>query len=244
MDFAKYQGLGNDFIIVTEPIDGAKARVMCDRHFGVGADGVIVIGSSERADFSFTLYNADGGTAEVSGNGLRCIGRYLLDRNLAKPGPIKVETAGEIKVIEPGEGGRAFRVDMGVAVDEGEVFLHGRTWRKVDIGNPHVVTMVDAIEDAPVGELGPVMEVDPAFPDRTNVHFVQVAGDVIHARFWERGVGTTLACGTGACASLVASELERATVRGPGGDLDVEKDSTGRIFLTGPAEAVFEGRLL
>lgn len=247
LEFSKYQGSGNDFLIVYEQqVTPDIARRACDRHFGVGADGVIVVSRSEATGFSFLLLNADGGAAEVSGNGLRCVGKFLHDRRLTRETSIRVEAAGEVKVLDLilGDGVvEGVRVDMGVPTDEGEIILHGRTWRKINTGNPHAVTFVDDVEAAPVTTLGPLVERDPAFPNRTNVHFIKVDGEVIHARFWERGVGVTLACGTGSCAALVAAGLRRATVRGPGGDVQVERDEGGRVYLTGPAVHVFDGRL-
>ncbi|HYN99298.1 MAG TPA: diaminopimelate epimerase, partial [Actinomycetota bacterium] len=120
--------------------------------------------------------------------------------------------------------------------------LHGRTWKRTITGNPHATTFVDDLDAAPVTELGPLMENDPAFPNRTNVEFAKVEGDVIHARFWERGVGVTQSSGTGSSACLVASGLSRATVRTPGGDLFIEREPDGRLFMTGPAVHVFDGR--
>lgn len=225
------------------------ARAMCDRHFGVGADGVIVIGPSEVADFSFLLYNADGGIAELSGNGLRCVGAYLHERGLHLSTTIRVEAAGRVKTLDLVLGGGAdggkvigVRVDMGVPSEGDEVELHGLKWKLLTTGNPHAVTFVDDIEEAPVEEIGPLVENDPLFPNRTNVEFVHVAGaETLDVRFWERGVGVTLASGTGSCASVVASGLPRATVRTLGGDLLIERRDDGGLTMTGPAEHVFDG---
>lgn len=246
IEFSKYHGLGNDFILVYEqPVDAGTAVRICDRHTGVGGDGVIVLTASSDADFKFLLYNNDGGIAEVSGNGLRCAGKFLYEKGHHPTERVSLEAGGEVKILEltvDGSVVTSVRVDMGVAEDQGEIDLHGHRWRKVLTGNPHAVTFVEDPDAAPVTELGPIMENDPAFPDRTNVEFVKVEGDVIHARFWERGVGVTQACGSGACASLVASGLERAKVRMLGGDLLIEKHPDGRIFMTGPAVHVFDGR--
>lgn len=247
LEFSKYHGLGNDFLLVFEQeVTPELAIAMCDRNFGVGADGVIKITRSERADFSFLLFNADGSIAEVSGNGLRCVGKFLYERGLHPDTTIKVEAGGEVKVLELSvEDGvvTGIRADMGAPVEQGEITLHGAVWKRISTGNPHAVTFVDDIDAAPVTTLGPLIERDAAFPDRTNVEFIKVEGDVVHARFWERGVGVTLASGTGSCASLVASGLRRATVRTLGGDLLIEWDPSGRLFMTGPAEHVFDGRL-
>jgi diaminopimelate epimerase len=252
LEFSKYQGCGNDFLLVQGGgMTAGLARFMCDRHFGVGADGVIVIGPSDVADFSFLLYNADGGVAEVSGNGLRCVGAFLHERGLHPSMTIRVEAGGEVKtlevVLDDGSAGRkvtGVRVDMGMPSEGGQVDLHGRRWTLVTTGNPHAVTFLDRIEDAPVEELGPLVERDPLFPNRTNVEFVQIAGpETLDVRFWERGVGVTLASGTGSCASVVASGLPRATVRTLGGTLLVERRDDGGLTMTGPAEHVFDGVL-
>ena len=246
IEFSKYHGLGNDFILVYgQPMDASSARALCHRNLGVGGDGVIVIDRSHTADFSFLLYNADGGVAEVSGNGLRCVGKFLYDRGLHGGTTVTVEAAGQVKVLDlVVEDGvvTSVRADMGIPVEEPDIELHGRVWKRTITGNPHATTFVDDIDSAPVAVLGPLIENDPAFPNRTNVEFAKVEGDVLHARFWERGVGVTQSSGTGSCACLVASGLRRATVRTPGGDLLIEREPDGRLFMTGPAVHVFDGR--
>lgn len=246
IEFSKYHGLGNDFILVfRQPMDGPTAIAMCDRNLGVGGDGVILIGPSDTADFSFLLYNADGGIAEVSGNGLRCVGKFLYDKGHHTGTRVTVEAAGQVKVLDlTVEDGAvvSVRADIGIPVEEPDIELHGRIWKRTITGNPHATTFVDDIDAAPVTTLGPLMENDPAFPNRTNVEFAKVQGDVIHARFWERGVGVTQSSGTGSSACLVASGLPRATVRTPGGDLLISKEPDGRLFMTGPAVHVFDGR--
>lgn len=246
IDFSKYHGLGNDFILVySQQMDARTAVWMCDRNLGVGGDGVIQIGPSDTADFSFILYNADGGIAEVSGNGLRCVGKFLYDNGHHKKTTVTVEAGGQLKVLDlTVEEGlvTSVRADMGIPVEEEDITLHGRVWKRCITGNPHATTFVDDIDAAPVTELGPLIENDPAFPNRTNVEFAKVQGDVIHARFWERGVGVTQSSGTGSSACLVASGLPRATVRTPGGDLLIEREPDGRLFMTGPAVHVFDGR--
>ncbi len=246
IEFSKYHGLGNDFILVFEQrLDGELARLLCHRTEGVGGDGVIQIGSSEVADFGFLLYNADGGIAEVSGNGLRCVGKFLYDKGHHRSPRLTVEAGGQVKVLDLAvEKGvvTSVRADMGVPEILEDIELHGRTWRRTITGNPHATTFVDDIDAAPVKELGPVVENDPAFPNRTNVEFAHVDGDLIFARFWERGVGSTRSSGTGSCACLVASGLKSATVRTLGGDLLIETGEDGRLFMTGPAVHVFDGR--
>ncbi|MGQ0678721.1 MAG: diaminopimelate epimerase [Actinomycetota bacterium] len=246
IEFSKYHGLGNDFILVfDQPVDSAAARALCDRNRGVGGDGLIRIGRSEVADFSFFLYNADGGIAEVSGNGLRCVGKFLYERGLHLGSRVSVEAAGQVKVLELSVAGgkvSSVRADMGVPRVLEDIELHGLTWKRCVTGNPHATTFVDDIDSAPVMELGPLIEHDPAFPNRTNVEFAMITGEVILARFWERGVGFTQSSGTGSCACLVASGLAQATVRTLGGDLLIEQQQDGRLFMTGPAEHVFDGR--
>lgn len=246
IELSKYHGLGNDFLIVYEQqMDAATAAGILDRNFGVGADGLIHVNPSDVADFSFVLYQPDGSVAEVSGNGLRCVGKFLFEKNITDQTTIKIEAGGQTKVLElTVESGEVtgVRADMGIGVEQGQVELHGRTWIKVNTGNPHAVTLVDDIDAAPVTQLGPLVENDPHFPNRTNVEFIKVQDGIVHARFWERGVGVTLASGTGSCASLMASALEKATVRTPGGDLLIERDGSGRLFMTGPAVHVFDGR--
>lgn len=245
VEFSKYHGLGNDFILVFgQPIDSARARRLCDRNLGVGGDGVILIGPSEIADFSFLLYNADGGTAEVSGNGLRCVGKFVYDRGHHQAETLTVEAAGQVKCLELRvEDGVVTSVlaDMGIPEVQDDIELHGRTWKRTVTGNPHATTFVDDISAAPVRELGPLIENDPAFPNRTNVEFAKIEGDAILARFWERGVGFTQSSGTGSCACLVASGLHKATVKTLGGDLLIERVADGRLFMTGPAVHVFDG---
>lgn len=247
IEVSKYHGLGNDFLLVFgQEVGPGLASAICDRHFGVGGDGLIEIGPSDRADFSFRLFNADGSPAEISGNGLRCVGKFLFEKGHHGSPRLTIEAGGELKSLELMlDGGAVFavRADMGAAEDLGEISLQGRIWRRISTGNPHAVTFVSDAGSAPVGEIGPLIERDAAFPERTNVEFVQVEGDELYVRFWERGVGATLASGSGSCAALAASGLPRATVHTLGGDLLVEKDNAGRIFMTGPAVHVFDASL-
>ncbi|HEU5003477.1 MAG TPA: diaminopimelate epimerase [Actinomycetota bacterium] len=250
IEFSKYQGLGNDFIIIfIEDVTPELARFACDRHFGIGADGIIrlVPSSSPEIDFHFRLFNADGGVAEVSGNGLRCVGRFLHEAGLWSQPRIRVECGGDIKVVEiaVAEGEVAsVRVDMGVPQLQGTVELFDRTWHKVATGNPHAVTIVEDLAVVPILELGPQVETHDHFPNRTNVEFVQVEGDdALAVRFWERGVGVTLASGSGSTAAVAAAGLDRATVRTLGGDLVVERGEDGHLYQTGPAAHVYDGAL-
>jgi diaminopimelate epimerase len=249
LEFSKYQGLGNDFIIIfVEDVTPELARFICDRHFGVGADGVIRVipASNPDYDFHFRLFNADGGPAEVSGNGLRCVSVFLHEAGLWAQPRVRIETGGQVKIAEiTVTGGTAeVKVDMGVAEKLGTIELFDRTWHKVATGNPHAVTIVEDIETAPVNELGPQMETHEHFPNRTNVEFVAIDGpDAISVRFWERGVGPTLASGSGSTAALVAAGLDRGTVRTLGGDLMIELGPDGHMYQSGPAVHVFDGAL-
>lgn len=247
LEFSKYHGLANDFLLVYEQeLSPEEARQLCDRHTGIGADGVIAIWKSAVADFSFFLFNADGSAAEVSGNGLRCVGKFLYEKGIHPHTRIRIEAAGEVRTLELTVTNGVvdtIRAEMGRPSEEGEIELHGRIFKRISMGNPHAVTLVDDIESAPVAELGPLVENDSAFPNRTNVEFVMIDGEVLHVRFWERGVGVTNSSGTGSCAALVASGLTKATVSTLGGDLLIERDEYGTVFMSGPAVHVFDGKI-
>jgi diaminopimelate epimerase len=275
MRFAKYHGAGNDFLMVEDlggriTVTAALAAALCDRYRGVGADGMIKVTRGNRAPFAMELWNADGGPAETSGNGLRCLARFLLDRGLTREPVIEVETAAGITRIEvtmeDGEMVSA-RVDMGPpGLERGaipmagppdqrfidEAFLDaGPEYRAtaVSMGNPHLVLVgAEDLDALDLPRIGPPLEHHRDFPERVNVEWIKVAEDRLDIRVWERGVGETLACGTGACASLVAAHLmgltgRRATLRFPGGDLDVEWADDGRVYLAGPAVHVFDGEV-
>ena len=272
MKFVKMQGAGNDYIYVDCTEDQLEdpsevARRISDRHFGVGGDGLILVCSSQIADFKMRMFNADGSEAQMCGNGMRCFAKYVYDRGLTAKEMLRVETlAGIIKpdlVIEDGVVVKV-RVNMGrPRLQPGEIPMTGFQERCIDerldvdgesvqitavsMGNPHVVIFVDDVEAAPVTTLGPKIENHPAFPERTNVHFVQVVSpSEALARFWERGSGETLACGTGASACLVAGCLNEkleaeAVIRASGGALGLVWSDDENVYLTGPAETVFEG---
>lgn len=277
LPFAKYQGLGNDFILIDcRPstadtlVDREEAVRMCERHFGVGADGAIFILSSAEADARVRIYNADGSEPEMCGNGIRCVAKYLaaLQGAQASTPRYTISTlAGLIRTqIQPGGGvcvdmgppqlrgpavpttlptdasGRAVRVPLQAGGGQWDVTC-------VSMGNPHAVTFVDDLDAIDLGGLGPAFETHPAFPARVNAEFVQVLSrGHLKMRVWERGAGPTLACGTGACAAAVAAVLEgRADcpckVTLPGGDLhiDWQQGGDGRLLMTGDAVKVFDG---
>lgn len=275
LTFTKMHGCGNDFIVVDDlahewDLDETAVQMLCDRHFGIGADGMIFIrpATDPAADYHMHYINADGSVAEMCGNGIRVFAKYLADRDLVIGGRLVVQTLGGLKSIDivPGQDG-AFalaRVDMGAPVLEAASIpttLPGDTVIEapivtdagtvsvtcVSMGNPHAILWVDDVDTAPVETVGPQIETDAAFPRQTNVEFAQLVGPShIRLRVWERGVGETLACGTGACATLVAAVLtdrcgRSAIVELPGGELRIEWPEGGHVFMTGPAEQVFEG---
>ncbi len=275
--FHKYQGLGNDFILVDnrhqpQPcLTPEEAAALCNRRFGVGADGVIfLLPGQEGADFSMRLFNSDGSEAEMCGNGIRCLARFLQDLGIpSRDGAYQIHTlAGRIVPRVRPDG--LVTVDMGIprllagqipttlARPEERVMrqplqVAGREWRvtAVSMGNPHCVVFLEeegSLEELELEKVGPLFEHHPAFPERTNTEFVQVLSpSYLRLRVWERGAGATLACGTGACAALVAAVLEeqaepQATVELPGGHLEVRWDlDTQHVWMTGPALPVFSG---
>jgi len=274
MRFTKMQGLGNDYVYVdgaAERVDdpAALARAISDRHFGVGADGLILILPDDEADVRMRIFNADGSEAEMCGNGIRCVAKYAYDRGLARGEEIRVATAGGVRGIrvQVGPDGRAeaATVDMGPPVlaparipvklpGERAVNAPIRTAERafemtcVSMGNPHAVIYVDDAAAIPLADVGPKIERHPLFPERVNVHFVQVASaDEVTMRTWERGSGATLACGTGASAVCVAGVLTGRTGREllahlPGGDLHLHWDEAdNHVHMTGPAVEVFTG---
>ena len=234
MKFTKMQGIGNDYIYVNafeERVDdpGALSARISDRHFGVGADGLVLIGPSDAADFRMRMFNADGSEGDMCGNASRCIGKYVYDRGLTDKTRVTLETRAGIKVLElTVEGGqvRSVRVDMGAprinceevpcllgtgVVRQAPVTVLGRTFRVTPVctGNPHGVILLDEpVEGFDLAKYGPALETHPAFPQKANIEFVNVLSeDRLRMRVWERGSGITLACGTGSCAALVAAHI-------------------------------------
>jgi len=260
IEFVKMHGTGNDFVVVDcvkKKYDlgdlGSLSKKLCDRHFGIGGDGLILVEKSEKADFRMRMFNPDGSEAEMCGNGIRCLAKYVKDSKLADKGKLTLETLAGLKEIEVLEDW--VKVDMGEPelLGERELSLekHGNfKMTIVSMGNPHAVLFVGSLDAFPVGDLGPRIEKHNLFPKRTNVEFVQVV-DRTHLRVvvWERGAGLTLACGTGACASLVASVTNDKTDRSvevhlPGGTLKVEWDEKdNHVYMAGPAAEVFKGKI-
>lgn len=275
--FTKMQGCGNDYVYIngfTEKVPQEKkpefVRFASDRHFGIGGDGVIFINPSDEADFEMEMYNADGTRAEMCGNGIRCVAKYVHDKGLTDQTQFSIVSGGKVKYMDlTVENGitKAIRVDMGEpiltaaevpvvskneqSVDE-EIVVDNEKYRMtcVSMGNPHAVVFVDSTADFPLEQIGPHFENHERFPRRTNTEFVEVVSpEYVKMRVWERGTGETLACGTGCCATTVACVLNgktgrKVTVEVLGGALTIQWDEkTNHIFMTGPAEFVFDGEL-
>jgi diaminopimelate epimerase len=263
VDFFKYHGLGNDFIVLDrdrEEFAVDRVRRLCDRRRGIGADGVLVVSNAResRADAKMTLYNRDGTRPEMCGNGIRCVVRHVVEQGRASAtAPVIVETDDGLRtcrVTDAGGGAWSVAVDMGTAeVGESAVTRTAdgvrREFYPVDVGNPHAVSFGSAA-DSTVDSFGEELNAgDEAFPEGVNVEFVDVhAPDRIEVVVYERGVGRTRACGTGACAAAAASRVtgrvdadQSVRVDLPGGPLEIERDETQSIWMTGPARAVFHG---
>lgn len=277
MRFTKMHGIGNDFIMLdalkeapSEEQLPVLSKRFNDRKFGIGGDGLILVLPSKIADFKMRMFNPDGSESEMCGNGIRCFAKFVYDRKLVAEPQVKVETLAGIKTLKMLlRGGKveAVRVDMGVpALLRSEIPMKGDDNERVigetlkvegqkfeitavSMGNPHVIIFENNIEAFPLSRFGPLIENHRSFPQRTNVHFVKVCGPgEIVVRTWERGAGETLACGTGACATVVACVLNKKTNRAvdvhlPGGDLRIEWMGDDRVMMTGPAEEVFEGEI-
>lgn len=277
MRFTKMHGCGNDYIYVDgikEQIEEAKkpeiVRKLSDRHFGIGGDGVIFINSSDEADFEMEMYNMDGSRAEMCGNGIRCVAKFVYDKGLTDRTKISIISCGKIKYLElfvtDGKVSTV-KVNMGtpilqaqeipVIADTSEVIaqrieLEDAVYEMtcVSMGNPHAVIFMDEVSSLPIEKIGPLFENHIRFPKRTNTEFVKLLDkDTVEMRVWERGTGETLACGTGACAAVVAGVLngltnEKVTVKLLGGILEIEWNrKENLVFMTGPAVTVFEGEI-
>ena len=274
MKFTKMQGLGNDYVYVnclkeTIADPPALAKKISDRHFGVGSDGLIMINPSDKADFEMEMYNADGSRAEMCGNGIRCVAKYVYDYGLTDKTRISVETLAGIKYLDlTVENGKVslVRVDMGRPILDPEnipvqaegrrvvdepLTVDGKEYRMtcVSMGNPHAVIFVDQdVRELPLEQIGPSFESHERFPKRINTEFARVLDRrTVEMRVWERGSGETLACGTGTCATAVACVLnglteDEITVHLLGGDLYIKWDrEKDTVYMTGPAETVFDG---
>ena len=273
MKFTKMEGCGNDYVYVNgfeEKIDNPNevAIAVSDRHFGIGSDGLIIINPSEVADFKMCMYNADGSEGKMCGNGIRCVAKYVYDFNLTDKDVITVETLSGIKTLKLNvENGKVktVRVNMGAPILECDkvpvkyddenminkpVKVDGKTFNItcVSMGNPHAVTFINDTDNLEIEKIGPKFENNEIFPDKVNTEFIQIIDkNIVKMRVWERGSGETFACGTGACASVVASVLNgltenKVTVKLLGGDLEIEYNQDENIvYMTGPARVVFTG---
>lgn len=275
MKFTKMHGIGNDYVYVNcfkEEIKNPSelAKFVSNRNFGVGSDGLILIRPSEKADFQMDMYNSDGSQAEMCGNGIRCVGKYVYDYGLTDKTQITVDTLAGIKyldlTVEEGKVSK-IRVNMGEPILKPELVpvispadpavdipieVKGKQYHMtcVSMGNPHAVIFMDHVKDLNIEVVGPYFENHTCFPKRTNTEFVEILDrNTVNMRVWERGAGETLACGTGACATAVACVLNdktenNITVHLLGGDLQIEWDrETNQIYMTGPATTVFDGEL-
>ena len=276
MKFTKMHGIGNDYLFVNcfeEVVENPErmAIVMSKPHFGAGADGMVLIEPADGADFGMRIFNADGSEAEMCGNALRCIGKYVFERGMTDKTELTIETGGGVKqlwlTVENGKVAR-IKADMGtpelnprlIPVDlPGEIVLRhrlqilGQTWfiTCVNMGNPHAVVFVRDPEVIDLPTIGPMIEHHPLFPRRTNVEFVRVIDrNILQMRVWERGAGETLACGTGACASLVAAVLgglanRTVQMKLSGGNLQLQWSAEdNHVYQTGPAAFVYDGEWL
>ena len=275
LKFTKMQGLGNDYVYmdaINQQIDNASelAKRVSDRHFGIGSDGLILICESKIADFKMRMFNSDGSEAEMCGNGIRCVGKFVYDKKLTDKTVLSIETLAGIKHLNLNvENGKVktVRVDMGEPILEPKKIpvisdeqivknLKIKVQDKdfifscVSMGNPHAITIVENVSEFDVDKYGKVVEINETFPKKTNVEFIEIIDKQhVKMRVWERGAGETLACGTGACATTVACFLNGLTERKIkvellGGILDIYwNDKDNHVYMTGPAVTVFEGTL-
>ena len=273
--FTKMHGLGNDYVYIdaiNQKIENESslAKFVSNRHFGIGSDGLILICKSDIADFQMRMFNSDGSEAEMCGNGIRCVGKFVYDKGLTDKTIVKIETLAGIKtlVLNTKDGKvETARVDMGEPILEAEKIPVISTEKPVknleleaenkkfkftcvSMGNPHAITIVENTKEFDVEKYGKVLEIDKAFPKKANIEFAQIVDrQNINMRVWERGAGETLACGTGACATAVACNLNGLTDRKVniellGGTLNIEWNETdNHVYMTGPAVTVFDGEL-
>lgn len=277
MKFTKMHGLGNDYVYMDCTKSGVPdnvsdlAQFVSNRHFGIGSDGLILICASDTCDFKMKMYNADGSEAQMCGNGIRCVGKFVYDKGLTNKTNITVETLAGVKVLQLNiKNGKVetVKVDMGepileaikipVIADEKEVVKNLKItaldkefkFTCVSMGNPHAITIVEDVDSFDVEKYGSLLEIDKHFPEKANIEFIQIIDrNTVKMRVWERGSGETFACGTGACATTVACILngfieDEVTVKLLGGDLNIKwNKEDNHIYMTGPATTVFEGEL-
>lgn len=259
MKFTKMHGTGNDFIVMDAisqkvSLSPSKIRKLCDRHFGIGSDGIIFVlkARSKNADFRMRMFNPDGSEAEMCGNGIRCLGKFVYDHRLTSRKELIIETlAGLVSLFLSVKAGKVTKVKVAlpepVTIKRCNLGMGLGSATAVSLGNPHCVILVDKVDKFPVAKYGPVAEHHRLFPNRTNVEFVEIINNkTIKQRTWERGAGETLACGTGATAAAVAGIYNGrlkspVTVHLKGGDLTIEWVKGKNLYLTGPAETMFDG---
>lgn len=274
MKFTKMHGLGNDYIYIdctknknNIETPGELSKIISDRHFGIGSDGIILICDSDKCDFKMRMFNADGSEAEMCGNGIRCVGKYVYDFGLTDKTNITIETKAGVKRL--GLNANNGKVST-VTVDMGEPILDMKKipvnpnngkfvelkvldkdfiFTPVSMGNPHAITFINNIDSFDIDKYGKIVESDSHFPNKTNVEFIEIIDrNHIKMRVYERGTGETLACGTGACASVVASVLNNLTdrtvnVKLLGGSLNINYNEDGHVYMTGEATTVFNGEI-
>lgn len=278
LKFTKMEGLGNDYVYVdaiNQTIENPSelSKKFSDRHFGIGSDGLILISKSDIADFKMNIYNPDGSEAEMCGNGIRCLAKFVYDKKMTNKTSITVETLSGIKTLD-------LKIEKGkvslVTVDMGEPILDAdripvingfkekslngidfinvkvelKKFTCVSMGNPHAICFIDNINNIDIAKIGPIIENDKCFPNKTNVEFIEIISkNEINMRVWERGTGETLACGTGACASVIASILNgytdrKVTVNLLGGKLKIIwNKEDNHVYMKGPARTVYEGEI-
>lgn len=277
MRFTKMQGCGNDYVYVDGAKEQIAledkpelVRRLSDRHFGIGGDGVIFINPAKEADFEMEMYNADGSRSEMCGNGIRCVAKFVYDKGLTDKTSLSIVSCGKIKYIDLTvennkvslvkvnmggpilEAGQVPVISKNNQVIDEEIEVEGKEYKMtcVSMGNPHAIVFMDNVADLEIEKIGPFFENHERFPNRTNTEFIRIIDDhTVEMRVWERGTGETLACGTGACATVVACVLngltkEEVTVKLLGGDLQIKWDrEKNLVYMTGPAEIVFEGEV-
>ena len=277
MKFTKMHGCGNDYVyvdgareIISLEDKPEIVRKLSDRHFGIGGDGVIFIHPAKEADFEMEMYNADGTRSEMCGNGIRCVAKFVYDKGLTDKTSLSIVSCGKIKYIDltvEDKKVSLVKVNMGApilkaaevpVVSENEqvideiIEVDGKEYKMtcVSMGNPHAIVFVDNVSDLEIEKIGPFFENHVRFPNRTNTEFIKIIDEhTVEMRVWERGTGETLACGTGACATVVACVLngftgDEVTVKLLGGDLQIKWDrEENLVYMTGPAEIVFEGEV-
>jgi diaminopimelate epimerase len=260
IDFYKYHGTGNDFIMIDHRddhfgiINTEKIKFLCDRHFGIGADGLILLESSSKADCFMNYYNADGSLAEMCGNGIRCTAKFFLEQTNSNKKELFVETRAGVKKIICNDDG-SFSVNMGTPLfshadfPEGPLVFENILFKFVSMGNPHAIGFIKDISKTNVSEIGRKVEMNSHFPNKINVELVEkVTNTYFKVKVWERGCGETLACGTGACAVYAILKKENKNLKEiilefPGGNLFLLENPEGEIILRGSAEYVFKGEI-